>query len=193
MRLLAALITIPMMQPPLVSSHRGGMFNISSNTLEQFENAIQAKTDIIEMDLRLTKDGVVVVYHDENLDEGRNCDRPVKEYTWAEIQKCPLVRSGHLIPSFEQVLARVQGRVIVDAEFKDPAAIGPAILLVQKYLAHNWTYFQTGNSREEYAAARTADANVALQYKAVNDEDLSRGVPARAGAPAPRPRPGSRR
>lgn len=172
MHLLAAFLTIPLMQPPLVSAHRGGMGNVSSNTLEQFENAIRSKTDIIEMDLRLTKDGVVVVYHDEKLDEGKNCDRAIKDYTWAEIQKCPLARSGHKIPSFEQVLARVQGRAIVDAEFKDPAVIAPAILLVQKYFAHDWTYFQTGNSRQEYAAARAADARVALQFKATTDEDM---------------------
>jgi glycerophosphoryl diester phosphodiesterase len=56
----------------LVGVHRGGYFTANNNTIDRFEKAIKQGVDIIEMDLRLTKDGVPVVVHDANLDRTSN-------------------------------------------------------------------------------------------------------------------------
>jgi len=48
-------------------SHRGGCFEAPENTIAAFRNAIKAGTEMLELDVHLTKDKEVVVFHDESL------------------------------------------------------------------------------------------------------------------------------
>lgn len=157
----------------MVAAHRGGMVSSSNNTLEQFEKARkEGASEIIEMDLRVTRDGVPVVYHDEKIDGSTGCKGEISTYVFADLKKCPLSLSGHLIPSFEQVLRWNKGRLILNAEFKTFSTIKPAIDLVQKYSAYDSVYFQANSSRDEYIAARMQDEKVALLFKPLNLDDL---------------------
>ena len=49
---------------PLIIAHRGSSFNVPENTLEAFNTAIEEGSDGIELDVRLSKDGVPMVFHD---------------------------------------------------------------------------------------------------------------------------------
>ena len=62
-------------QKILSIAHRGGSYEKVENTIEAFRNAINSGVELLEMDLQLTKDGVIVVCHDENL--RRLCDQDV--------------------------------------------------------------------------------------------------------------------
>lgn len=161
------------LQSPMVAAHRGGMTGSSSNTLEQFEKTrVEGAATILEMDIRLTRDGVPVVFHDEDLDKRTVCSGSIASYVFADLLRCPLKRSGHFIPSFESVLKWNKGRMILNAEFKTLQSVVPAIELVQKYAAYDSVYFQVSSSREEYAAARSFDKKIALLFKPLNSEDL---------------------
>lgn len=56
-------------------AHRGGSYEKVENTIDAFKNAVDSGVDLLEMDLQLTKDGIIVVCHDENL--RRLCDKDV--------------------------------------------------------------------------------------------------------------------
>jgi glycerophosphoryl diester phosphodiesterase len=159
---------------PVVGAHQGGVFGPHGpNSLAQFQFAARNGAQIIELDLRISKDNHVVVFHDENLANLTNCRGPVRNKTLSELQQCTYFDKPDRIASFREVLAWSQGAYIINAEFKDTETIAGAIQLVAEYSANQWTYFQTQNSREKYQIARTLSPDVHLLYRIQTPEDLS--------------------
>jgi glycerophosphoryl diester phosphodiesterase len=158
---------------PTSGAHRGGMaYTVAGNTMERFQYALSAGVDVIEMDLHVSKDGVPIVIHDDVLEISTNCKGPVRDRTFVELKKCKVKYTQQYLPSFEEVLIWNKGRVVINAEFKESGVISPAIDLVNKHDAYEWTYFQTRNERVMYQAARARDSQVALLFKIKNLEDL---------------------
>lgn len=87
--------------------------DIPENTLAAFEAACAAGTGI-ELDVQLSRDGKTVVFHDDTLGRMTGDPRRVDEVDFAELQQFPLG-----IPSFEEVLALVNGRVPLLVELKN--------------------------------------------------------------------------
>jgi glycerophosphoryl diester phosphodiesterase len=164
------------LSPRAAGGHQGGLFGYWPNTLAAFEDARAHGADVVEMDLHLTKDGIPVVFHDADLSTWTHCKGSVHDKTLAEIKQCRFLNSDQKIPSFEEVLQWAQGRIVVDAEFKDFESITPAIALVKKYNALPWTYFQTQNNQQKYADARTQSKDVVLLYSIHTDNDLQWAV-----------------
>jgi len=155
-----------------VGAHRGGAYGLDSNTIHRFEKAKHKGADIVEMDLRATKDGVPVVIHDEKLAGFGKAGRGVvSEMTLAEVKACKAF-PFYPIPTFEEVLQWADGTIVVNAEFKTLDVILPSIKLIQKYDAYDWVYFQTKSDHARYEMARSEDSRVNLLYKPVDDADL---------------------
>jgi glycerophosphoryl diester phosphodiesterase len=103
----------------MVMAHRGGRYLWPENTLFAFENATALGVDVLEMDLRSTRDGAIVVLHDDTVDRTMDGSGPVLEYTLEELksldaayhwspddgQTYPLRGQGIVIPTLEEVLA----------------------------------------------------------------------------------------
>jgi glycerophosphoryl diester phosphodiesterase len=66
---------------PLIFAHRGGASLAPENTMEAFANGLAFGADGIELDVRLAKDGIVVVHHDATLDRTTNATGPVDAKT----------------------------------------------------------------------------------------------------------------
>lgn len=158
--------------PPLVGAHRGGnSISGTNNTIEKFVNAVKAGTDIIETDLQATKDGVVVIFHDGEMSDDSDCKGTIAEKTYEEVKKCKL-KGSKPIGTLEEALIAIQGRAILNAEFKTMDVVIPAIKLIQKYNAYDWVYFQTKAEPEKYQLARSTDNKVALLFKIKTVADL---------------------
>jgi len=100
---------------PLVFAHRGGAALAPENTLAAFENGVALGADGIELDVRASRDGRVVVHHDETLDRTTSLRGPVNAHTADE-----LARAG--VPEFSQVLHACRDvRVIVEIKVNEPA------------------------------------------------------------------------
>lgn len=72
---------------PLIWAHRGASGYAPENTLEAFQKAIEMKADGIELDVQLTKDGQMVVIHDEMIDRTSDGKGWVKDFTLEELRK----------------------------------------------------------------------------------------------------------
>ena len=72
---------------PIAFAHQGGNQISPGNTLFAFERAAELGVDILEMDAHITKDGVLVVIHDEDVDRTTNGTGLVEEMTLAEIKE----------------------------------------------------------------------------------------------------------
>ena len=92
--------------------------SIPENSLPAFRRAAERGYGI-EMDLRLTRDGYVVVFHDDTLDRVCGVAARVDELDLAALRDLRLCGTMHTIPLFSEVLATVGGRVPLIVELKD--------------------------------------------------------------------------
>ncbi|MBR2335301.1 MAG: glycerophosphodiester phosphodiesterase [Clostridia bacterium] len=97
--------------------HDGNTGDTPENSLSAFEKACQAGYGI-ELDVQLSRDGVVMVFHDYTLIRMTGKDGKVAEYDAAELQKLSLANTEQKIPSFAEVLSLVNGRVPLLIELK---------------------------------------------------------------------------
>lgn len=99
-------------------AHRG-LHNaeLPENSLPAFENAI-AHNFNIEIDVHLTKDKHLVVFHDDNLKRVCGVDKKVKKCTLAELKTYRLAGSEYTIPTFDEFLQLVDGKVGILCEIK---------------------------------------------------------------------------
>lgn len=109
-----------------IIAHRGDhnkQKHIIENTLEAFEKAIE-KGYLIELDIRRLKDNTIVVFHDDNLKRLAGIDKKVSELTFDEIKQVNLLDTNSKIPTLEEVLNMVDGRVPILIEIKSNFKVG---------------------------------------------------------------------
>ncbi len=76
---------IQFMNKPLVFAHRGASAYAPENTMAAFEKAIQMGADGIELDVQLSRDGQIIICHDETLMRTTNGYGLIKDYTYDEL------------------------------------------------------------------------------------------------------------
>lgn len=96
------------MQKPLIWAHRGASGTAPENTLEAFSQAAEMGADGVELDIQLTKDGEIVVCHDERIDRTSNGKGAIRDYTLAELKRFDfcngmLAYEGSRIPTMREV------------------------------------------------------------------------------------------
>lgn len=112
---------------PLVIAHRGGALESTENTIGAFERAVKIGADGIETDLRLTRDGVVVIYHDEYFGRVEGLPEPqrtrlISNLTYSELTRQTLFPVGddngsRRVPTLDDLLANVKS-VLLNIELK---------------------------------------------------------------------------
>lgn len=105
----------------LVASHRGDWRNACENSVEAVENAIRMGVDIVEIDLGRTKDGELIVMHDDKVDRTTTGKGYIKDLTLAEIKQLRLrngcnIRTIYKVPTLEEVLLVAKGRVMLNLD-----------------------------------------------------------------------------
>lgn len=117
-------------------AHRA-LHDIRDNRPENSRAAIQAAVDAgygIEIDLQLTSDGRAMVFHDYDMARLTGQSGAIRQITAAEASAVPLLHSDHEgIPSLDEVLRLVAGKVPLLIEFKDQdGAMGPGIGVLEQ-------------------------------------------------------------
>jgi glycerophosphoryl diester phosphodiesterase len=118
------------MDPFEIVAHRGAHGEWPENSLPAFQRAIELEADAVELDVRLTSDQVLVVYHYFYLNNVASTG-PIFGYTFDQLQKTRLVdRNGseYRIPALQEVLEAIGGRIGLEIEIKGPEPDSPAIL-----------------------------------------------------------------
>ncbi|MBQ8075116.1 MAG: glycerophosphodiester phosphodiesterase [Oscillospiraceae bacterium] len=92
--------------------------SIPENSMEAFSLAVEMGYGI-ELDVQLSKDGAVVVFHDDTLDRVCGVHGRVEDYTFAELRKMKLCGTECRIPLFSDVLQLVNGRRPIICELKN--------------------------------------------------------------------------
>ena len=110
--------------PVVVIAHRGFSSAAPENTLAAFSKAIETGCDMIELDVQLSRDGEVVVIHDETLDRTTNGKGKVNQHTLQDLRKFDAgfwfspQFTGEKIPPLKEVLALTSSKIPLTIELK---------------------------------------------------------------------------
>ena len=107
---------------PKIIAHRGASAHAPENTMAAFQLAMDIHADGIELDVMLSKDGHVVVVHDNTVDRTTNGSGRVKDMTLEELKSLD-AGGGEKIPTLEEVFDRFGGQCLINIELKNYSSI----------------------------------------------------------------------
>lgn len=114
----------PLRQSRIVCAHRGFSALYPENTMASFRAAANAGADMIELDVRFTKDGVAVISHDARVNRCTNGKGRIVDFTFKDLQKLDAGSWFHpdfyqeYIPTLAEVLKFCKNRMAVNIEIK---------------------------------------------------------------------------
>jgi len=91
-------------QDPIILAHRGGAHEFEENTMEGFRACYERGIRGFETDVRMTKDGVLVILHDDSLDRTHNAIGPVEHKTAVEIRDLVTKKKGQTMLFLDEML-----------------------------------------------------------------------------------------
>ena len=131
-----------------VLSHRGSRYLWPENTLYAFQHALKLGTDILEMDIRSTKDSILVILHDPTVNRTTSGTGPVQNFTLSELKRLdagyhwtpddgqtfPFRNNGLTIPTLEEVFTTFpDARMNIEIKQKDPDIVDAFRRMIEKY------------------------------------------------------------
>lgn len=138
----------------IVCAHRGDHTQAPENSLDAYERAIADDADYGETDLRMTKDGVIVLMHDDTVDRTTDGHGRVKDLTFAQIRALHLkgaLRPGEKVPTFEELLDVTKGKLSIYMDIKAVRAKDVLPLLIKHGMEKEViAYLYTPDQRDEW-------------------------------------------
>ena len=159
----------------LTCAHRGNHNNAPENSLKSIQDAINEEIEMIEIDVRQTKDGKFVLMHDSTLDRTTNGSGDVSDFTLAELQQLKLkdnrgVLTNEEIPALQEALVIGRGKIYFDLDISNNKVSFDRIYpVVKQYGMIKQSLFYTqGVSVTKSALNKDADV---IAMPVISDED----------------------
>ncbi|WP_229599981.1 glycerophosphodiester phosphodiesterase family protein [Runella sp. SP2] len=106
----------------LVASHRAAHNQFPENSIPAIKEAIRLGVDILEIDVKVTSDGVPVIMHDATINRTTTGKGKLEEMTFAQLNQLFLIENGKAtaekIPTLEEALLLAKGHILVDLDLK---------------------------------------------------------------------------
>lgn len=106
------------MNTPTIIAHRGGKDEAEENSAESFADALSHGILGAETDVRLTRDGHVVIMHDPTVDRTTTSTGHIAEMTLSEVKSLSLRKTGQRVPTLEEFCEVYRGRADADIEIE---------------------------------------------------------------------------
>lgn len=144
--------------------HRGAAAYSTENTLSSIQTALECGVDMVEMDVRSTKDGVLVLAHyPQIIGQGRRFT--VRRSTYAQLQHLCL-DGGEVPPTLEEALKFVRGKAWINLDIKEKGLERDIVALVKKLKMPNDQIMFSSLSRKSLRKIKTLNpkAYVTLSF-----------------------------
>ncbi len=183
--------------PPLVIAHAGGEGLGPENTIEAMERSLAAGADALEVDLRMTADGVIVARHDRDVAVTTDGSGNVDELTWADVQRLDAAATWDgppvaaptpvRVPSLEQILVRFAGvRIALELKQTKPSMAGPLCSLLRRTRSSERVYLSANDDAAVYAARDACpEVLITTTYRDLADMRAARAAGVAWCAPSP--------
>lgn len=108
-----------------VIAHRGNHVQVPENTIAAIRAAIKSGADYVEVDLRTSRDGQMVIMHDAGVDRMTDGTGKIKDLTWNELKNLKVFdksrpsKKTYRIPTFSEVLNTCKDKINIYLDFKD--------------------------------------------------------------------------
>jgi glycerophosphoryl diester phosphodiesterase len=161
----------------LIVGHRGTVKFAPENTFAAFDRAIELGVDVIELDVRKTADGYLVVMHDATVDRTTDGHGRIDEMTLEEIQELT-IRSNYpnipaqKVPTFREALAYLENRIPINVDVKTDLLEKVAAEVEQMDMLDQ-AYMLTKSLDDGYRF-RTANPSIRLQARAYSADEVYR-------------------
>ncbi len=135
--------TLNPFRKPSITCHRGYSAAAPENTLPAFQAAIDFGADCVELDVQMTKDGVVMVSHDPTLQRCTGINRKICDMRYAEVRALDAGSffnasfAGTKIPTLQEVIDLCKGKIRMNIEIKNNAATPELEAEVARLLTEN--------------------------------------------------------
>ncbi len=122
----------------LAVSHRGDWRYAPENSLPAIERCIELGVDIVEIDVRLTKDGHLIAMHDETVNRTTNGSGKVSELTLDEIRAfrlknaCGIRGSKIQVPTLEEIMNLTRNKIMVNLDKVEGKTVKEAYRILKK-------------------------------------------------------------
>lgn len=163
--------------PPVIIAHRTSPLDAPENSLAGIRRSGELGADYVEIDVRLTRDGVPVMLHDGLLLRTTLRPWPVSWATAKGLRRAHLRKSGERVPTFEEAVAALPDGLGLAIDTKDPDAADPIVaeLRNQGRLDRALLWAQSERAVRWYAEhAADGAAEVALLRDALTAEAIDR-------------------
>lgn len=160
----------------MIVAHRGCWKGTSENSLDAIESCVAFGIDMVELDVRRTRDGVLVLMHDATVDRMTDGTGQVENLDWTYLQTLRL-REGagrgspltdRRIPTFADALAAAKGRILINVDAKTD--LNDAILpFIDKYGDRRQVLFKQYDPADRLHA--TSPWLKAVRFQPIIDED----------------------
>ena len=145
-------MVLNIMKAPLVIAHRGDSSNALENTLESIQRALILQVDMIELDIRTSRDKVPYVIHDRTTGRIASHSIDIEQSTSEEIRKIRLT-NNEPIPTLSEVLNLISGKCGLNLEIKSVGA-GALTALYLKSIGYRGNILLSSFKENEVLAAR---------------------------------------
>ncbi len=166
-------------EPPLVIAHAGGEGLGPENTVAAMERSLAAGADALDVDLRMTVDGVIVARHDRDVATTTDGSGNVDSLTWAQIQQLDAaarwdgapVDDAVRVPSLEQVLQRFPDeRISLELKQVEPSMAEPLCDLLRRTNSSDRVYLSSNEDAAVYAAGEACpEVLITTTYRDLDD------------------------
>ncbi|MFI6645594.1 glycerophosphodiester phosphodiesterase [Streptomyces sp. NPDC050504] len=142
-------------------AHRGDPYRARENTLASIRSAVAGGADAVEIDVRLTRDGVPVLLHDATLKRLWEVDRPLERLAHAEVTEL----TGGGVPTLREAFAAAgDRRIMVDLPGADEKAVRAVVGTVHECGAAERAYYCAGAATMLRVRAADPAAEIALTW-----------------------------
>ncbi len=150
------------MQTVTAVAHRGDPYRFRENTIDSLRSALDRGADAVEIDVRLTRDGVPVLLHDATLKRLWELDRPLTSLSAAEVQGLTAGR----VPTLVEALAATEGaRVMIDLPgTREPLTARRVVDAVREAGAADRVYYCADATAMLAVRAADPSAEIALTW-----------------------------
>ncbi|KQX14241.1 glycerophosphodiester phosphodiesterase [Streptomyces sp. Root431] len=149
------------MRPVTVVGHRGDPYRVRENTLSSIASAIERGADAVEVDVRLTKDGVPVLLHDDTLKRLWGHDRPLSRLSYEQLRE--LTYDG--VPTLREALITAGAhRLMLDLPGGNEDSVRKIVGTVRECGAGERVYYCAGSVAMLQVRAADPAAEIALTW-----------------------------
>ena len=127
----------------IIMAHRGASADSPENTMIAVKKALEYGADYSEIDVHQTKDGKIILMHDETLDRTTSGEGHVWDQTWEKIRLLDAgswfgeMFTGEPVPSLEEIIQFASGRIKLNIEIKisreEPDLVSKVVEIIHKY------------------------------------------------------------